>query len=81
MAYDVTTIGGADGPTSIFLAGKVGDSWLNVFGLIIVILILLPNIIYEFKVKGQQNRCLNKLMNLLERAKELQKNVLELLAD
>ena len=66
MAYDVTTIGGADGPTSIFLAGKVGDSWLNVFGLIIVILILLPNIIYAFKVKGQQNRCLNKLMNLLE---------------
>ncbi len=66
MNNDVTIIGGADGPTSIFLADQVGDSWLNVFGLIIVILILIPNIIYAFKVKGQQNRCQNKLMNLLE---------------
>ena len=66
MAGDITIIGGADGPTSIFLAGKFGDSWLNVFGLIIVVLILIANIIYALKVKGQQNRCQNKLMNLLE---------------
>ena len=44
-------IGGADGPTSIFLAGKVGVSWINLFGLIIFLLIMIPNIIYFIKFK------------------------------
>ena len=28
---DISIIGGSDGPTSIFLAGKVGFSWINIF--------------------------------------------------
>ena len=63
---DVGYIGGADGPTSIFIAGQVGGNWLNVFGLIIVILILIPNIIYAIKFKDIKNECTNKVMNVLE---------------
>ena len=46
-------IGGADGPTSIFLAGKLDMGWLNVFGLVMVILMLIPNIIYAVKFRGE----------------------------
>ena len=40
--------------------------WLNVFGLILVILLLIPNIAYAVKVKDQKNLCTNKFMNILE---------------
>ncbi len=66
MVDNLTIIGGADGPTTVFLAGKAGDSWFNIFGLIFVVLVLIPNIIYAFKIKGQQNRCQNRFMNILE---------------
>lgn len=59
-------IGGADGPTSVFLAGKLGGNWINVFGLCIVIAILIPNIIYAIKFRGAENKCTNKVMNILE---------------
>lgn len=64
MSYSY--IGGADGPTSVFLAGKLGMSWLNVFGLILVVLLLIPNIIYAVKCRDVENLCKNKLMNVLE---------------
>lgn len=56
---NVTIIGGADGPTSIFLSGKLGGGWLNTFGLILVVLLLIPNIIYAVKIKNQRNQCTN----------------------
>ncbi len=40
--------------------------WITVFGGIIVILMLIPNIVYAIKNKGESNRCTNKLMNLTE---------------
>lgn len=64
MKYSI--IGGADGPTSVFLAGKFEMGWLNVFGLIIILLIMVPNIFYGVKFKGVKNKCENKAMNLLE---------------
>lgn len=66
MSSNISIIGGSDGPTSIFLAGKTGANWLNVFGLIIVVLLLIPNIIYAIREKNQENRCTNKCMNILE---------------
>ncbi|MBO4911026.1 MAG: hypothetical protein J5476_17290 [Lachnospiraceae bacterium] len=39
---------------------------MNIFGLIIVLLILVPNIIYAIRVKDQENKCQNKIMNILE---------------
>jgi len=64
MSYSY--IGSADGPTSVFLAGKLGMSWLNIFGLILIILLLIPNIIYAVKFRDVENLCKNKLMNVLE---------------
>lgn len=52
---DISIIGGSDGPTSIFLAGKVGFSWINTFGLVMVVLLLIPNIIYGFKFRNVKN--------------------------
>ncbi|MDD3206414.1 MAG: hypothetical protein PHS74_11880 [Lachnospiraceae bacterium] len=43
-----SVIGGADGPTSVFLAGKIvvpGMGWINIWGLVLVILLLIPNVI------------------------------------
>lgn len=65
---DHSIIGGADGPTSIFLAGKMGDAgipWINFFGLVIVVLMLLPNIIYAMRYKDASNKCSN-VVNLPE---------------
>lgn len=59
-------IGGTDGPTSIFLAGRLGGGWINVFGLCIVIAMLIPNIIYALKFRGAENKCTNKVMNVIE---------------
>ncbi len=66
MSDSISVIGGADGPISVFLAGKIGINWLNVFGLVIVVLLLIPNIIYAIKFKNQQNKCTNKAMNIIE---------------
>jgi len=63
---DISYIGGSDGPTSILIAGNVGGNWINVFGFILVILILIPNIIYAIKFKDTTNKCTNKVMNILE---------------
>ena len=38
MSYSI--IGGADGPTSIFVAGQIGSGWFNGYGLIFLILLL-----------------------------------------
>lgn len=62
----MSIIGGSDGPTAVFIVGKLGMDWLNVFGLILVILLLIPNIAYAVKVKDQKNLCTNKFMNILE---------------
>lgn len=62
-------IGGADGPTSIFLAGKVGSiGWISVFGLIIVVLLLLPNIIYAVSHKRTGHKGGNRVLRILEQA-------------
>lgn len=46
---NISVIGSADGPTTIFLAGELGMSWISLMGLIIVALLLLPNIIFTVK--------------------------------
>ncbi|MBQ6118888.1 MAG: hypothetical protein IJK98_06620 [Clostridia bacterium] len=40
--------------------------WINGFGAGIVALLLIPNIVYAIKHKGEKNLCTNKLMNALE---------------
>lgn len=64
--YKCMVIGGSDGPTSIFLAGKIGTNIFDVFGLVLIILLLVPNIIYATQYKNQRNQCKNRVMNVLE---------------
>ena len=70
MTDSISVIGGADGPTSVYVAGTVGTNWINIFGLIFVILLLIPNIIYALWLKQDNrksvNHCSNKFMNVLE---------------
>lgn len=40
--------------------------WINVFGAIIVILMLIPNVIYALKNKDEKNSCTNLFMNVIE---------------
>ena len=40
--------------------------WINLFGAIIVAIILIPNIIYAIKNKDEKNLCKNKAMNIIE---------------
>lgn len=56
-------IGGADGPTSIFLAGSLSYSWINVWGIFIVVLILIPNIIYALIKSKKDNEIHKKQLN------------------
>ncbi len=39
---------------------------INLFGFIIVAIMLIPNIIYGIKFKGLENKCTNKAMNIIE---------------
>lgn len=59
-------IGGADGPTSVFIADKSGEGWLNYLGLVIVVFMMIPNIIYAIKFRNEKNLCKNKVMNMIE---------------
>ena len=43
-------------------------NWINIFGIIIVVLMLIPNLFYAYKFKGVENKCKNKAMNLIEQA-------------
>ncbi|MBQ7202485.1 MAG: hypothetical protein IJS03_00555 [Eubacterium sp.] len=40
--------------------------WINAFGAVIVVLMLIPNIVYAIKNKGNKNLCTNKFMNIVE---------------
>ena len=40
--------------------------WINVFGAVVVILMLIPNIVYAIKNRDEKNLCTNRLMNLIE---------------
>lgn len=64
MSYSI--IGGADGPTSVFIAGRIGSGWFNVYGLIFLILLLIPNIVYALKCKDVTNKCTDKWALFME---------------
>ena len=40
--------------------------WINIFGAIIVILMLIPNIVYAVKNRNEKNLCTNRFMNIAE---------------
>lgn len=64
MDHSIGIIGGADGPTTIFVTSS--PSWINLFGLIIVILLLIPNIIYAIKHRGEPRPPVSKTALILE---------------
>ena len=40
--------------------------WISVFGAVIVILMLIPNIVYALRNPGEKNNCMSKIMNAIE---------------
>ena len=40
--------------------------WINIFGAIIVILMLIPNIVFAIKNKDEKNLCTSRFMNIAE---------------
>ena len=42
--------------------------WINLFGGIIVLLMLIPNIVYALKNREERNLCTNRVMNVVEQA-------------
>ena len=40
--------------------------WINIFGAVFVILMLIPNIVYAIKNKGEKNLCKTRVMNITE---------------
>ena len=42
--------------------------WINLFGGIIVLLMLIPNIVYALKNREERNMCTNRVMNVVEQA-------------
>ena len=60
----MTIIGGADGPTSVFITSSM--SWLNWFGLIIIALMMIPNIVYALRNRDSENKCTNRFVNVAE---------------
>ena len=64
MDHSVGIIGGADGPTSIFVTSSPG--WINLFGLVIVVGRLIPNIIYAIKHRGEPRPPVSKAALILE---------------
>ena len=51
--YSVSIIGGADGPTSIFLAGKV-DSMSLIIGIVLGAVLLVAGVVLIVKNKGKR---------------------------
>lgn len=42
--------------------------WINLFGGIIVVLMLVPNLVYALRNRDERNRCTNRFMNVVEQA-------------
>ena len=40
--------------------------WINIFGAVFVIMLIIPNILYAIKNKSEKNLCKNRFMNLIE---------------
>ena len=40
--------------------------WINIFGAVVVVLMLIPNIVYAIRYRDEKNLCTNRLMNLIE---------------
>ena len=62
---NVGIIGGADGPTAIFVASTL-PRMLNPLGIAIILLMMVPNVIFALRHRDMENKCNNRLMNLLE---------------
>ena len=62
---NVGIIGGADGPTAIFVASTL-PRMLNPLGIAIILLMMVPNVIFALRHRDMENKCKNRLINLLE---------------
>ena len=57
-------IGGSESPMEIYVSSDTG--WINWFGLVLVALLLIPNMIWAVRHRGKTNKCTSRLMNIIE---------------
>ena len=62
---NVGIIGGADGPTAIFVASAL-PRMLNPLGMAIILLMMIPNVIFALRHRNMENRCKSRFINILE---------------
>ena len=62
---NVGIIGGADGPTAIFVTSAL-PRMLNPWGMAIILLIMIPNVIFALRHRNMENRCKSRFINILE---------------
>ena len=62
---NVGIIGGADGPTAIFVTSAL-PRMLNPWGMAIILLMMIPNVIFALRHRNMENRCKSRFINILE---------------
>ena len=62
---NVGIIGGADGPTAIFITSAL-PRMLNPWGMAIILLMMIPNVIFALRHRNMENRCKSRFINILE---------------
>ena len=62
---NVGIIGGADGPTAIFVTSAL-PRMLNPWGMVIILLMMIPNVIFALRHRNMENRCKSRFINILE---------------
>ena len=62
---NVGIIGGADGPTVIFVTSAL-PRMLNPWGMAIILLMMIPNVIFALRHRNMENRCKSRFINILE---------------
>ena len=60
---NVGIIGGADGPTAIFVTSAL-PRMLNPWGMAIILLMMIPNVIFALRHRNMENRCKSRFINI-----------------
>lgn len=61
-----TILGDFDARSCIYLASTAWGGWISIYGVIILIVLLIPNILYSYRFRDSKNLCKYKWLNVIE---------------